>query len=184
MTHPAHKILPVSGLAFIGVGSNVGDREDALRAAAQRIAATPGVLTLISSPVYETLPVGPAGPGRFLNAVFRVIVRLSPMALFGRLQEIEAELGRRPPRTGPRPIDLDLLFYDDLVLQNETLTVPHPRAHLRSFVLKPLADLAPDFCHPELGLSVRELLSALSHPNEIVGCVSEDILTERSEHVV
>ena len=184
MNPPANRVTPISGLAFIGAGSNVGDREDSLRAAAHRIAATPGVLSLSCSPVYETLPVGAAGPGGFLNAVFQVTVRLRPMSLFNRLQEIEAELGRRPPRAGPRPIDLDLLFFDDLVWQNETLTVPHPRAHTRSFVLKPLADLAPDFHHPELGLSARELLGALGQQDEIVGCVCEDILTDRSAHLV
>jgi 2-amino-4-hydroxy-6-hydroxymethyldihydropteridine diphosphokinase len=176
-----HRVLALSGLAFIGAGSNVGNREELLRTAAQRIAATKGVLNLICSPVYETLPVGLAGPDRFLNAVFQVNVRLSPMALLERMQLIEAELGRRPPRSGPRPIDLDLLFYDDLVMRTESLVLPHPRAHLRSFVLMPLADLAPAFCHPELGLSVRDLLEGLSGPSEILGRVGAEYTLEHAD---
>jgi 2-amino-4-hydroxy-6-hydroxymethyldihydropteridine diphosphokinase len=135
-------------------------------------------MTLESSPVYETLPVGPTGPGHFLNAVFMLTVRLSPMRLFRRLEQIESDLGRRPPRAGPRPIDLDLLFYDDLVFQNEVLTVPHPRVHCRAFVLRPLADLAPGLCHPETGFSVQELLNGLPSQSEVVGRVSELVLTE------
>jgi 7,8-dihydro-6-hydroxymethylpterin-pyrophosphokinase len=103
------------------------------------------------------------------------------MALLEQLQVIEAELGRRPPRSGPRPIDLDLLFYDDLVLRTESLIIPHPRAHLRSFVLKPLADLAPCFCHPELGLPVRDLLEGLSEPSEILGRVSAEYALEHAD---
>jgi len=164
--------------AFVGVGSNVGDRLETLRAAADRIAVTPGVLTLDSAPVYETLPIGPVGATHFLNTVFLLTVRLSPMRLFRRLQDIETELGRRPPRSGPRPIDLDLLFYDDLVFQSEVLTIPHPRLHRRAFVLQPMADLAPEFCHPEFGYSVKELLADLPESNEMVGRVSELVLTE------
>jgi 7,8-dihydro-6-hydroxymethylpterin-pyrophosphokinase len=105
-------------------------------------------------------------------------VRLTPMRLFRALQQIESDLGRRPPRAGPRPIDLDLLFYDDLVFQNDVLTIPHPRAHRRAFVLCPLADLAPEFCHPEIGFSAEELLRGLPKENEVVGRVSELVLTE------
>ncbi len=167
--------LPSSGLAFVGVGSNVGDREELLRTAAHEIMQTPGILTLASSPVYETLAVGAAGPGNFLNAVFQLTVRLSPTALFEQLQRIETALGRRPPRSGPRPIDLDLLLYDDLVLQTDVLTLPHPRMHLRAFVLKPLADLVPGFCHPELEVTISDLLAALHNPSGVLGQVGEEL---------
>lgn len=173
MKHSHCPPSPGSSIAYIGVGSNVGDRLEMLRVAARRIERLPGVLTLESSPVYETLPVGPVGPGNFFNAVFRLRVRTPPMRLFRRLQEIEAEMGRRPPRTGPRPIDLDLLFYDDLTVASELVTIPHPRAHLRAFVLMPLADLAPDLCHPEIGYSIAELRAGLPEPNEVIGRVSE-----------
>lgn len=176
-----HKPPPSTGLAFIGVGSNVGDREENLARAARQIMEIPGVVSLDSSPVYETIAVGDAGPDNFLNAVFRLSVRISPTALFEHLQAIEANLGRRPPRSGPRPIDLDLLFYDDLVLQTETLTVPHPRLHVRAFVLRPLADLAPGFCHPELHSTVTELLAALEDSNEVLGQIGGELITRRSQ---
>lgn len=173
-----HKTLPTSGLTFVGAGSNVGDREELLRSAARELMAIPGVLTLTSSPIYETLPVGSAGPNNFFNAVFQLTVRLSPKTLFGHLQRIETALGRRPPRSGPRPIDLDLLFFDDLILQTEALTVPHPRVHLRAFVLKPLADLVPGFCHPERAVTVSDMLLALGDPTEILGQVNAEPVME------
>lgn len=154
--------------AFVGVGSNVGDRLATIRHAVTSLTESQGVDSLICSPLYETRPVGPVGPSLFLNAVIELQVHLSPRQLLRRLQEIEAALGRRPPRSGPRPIDLDLLFFDDLVFQNGDLIVPHPRLTQREFVLRPLRDLAPEFCHPECGTSVSELLEALGSRNEII----------------
>ena len=161
--------------AFVGVGSNQGDRLSMISEAAHGLTETPGIVELICSPIYETRPVGPAGPDTFLNAVFELSLRLSPMQLLRRMQEIETTLGRPSPRSGPRPIDLDLLFYDDLILQNEVLIVPHPRLSKRAFVLQPLTDLAPGTCHPESGLSVGELLALLPQPNEIIGRFADPI---------
>jgi 2-amino-4-hydroxy-6-hydroxymethyldihydropteridine diphosphokinase len=175
-----HNVLPPSGVALVGVGSNAGDREDNLMSAARQIAKIPGVLALKSSPVYETIAVGDAGPDNFLNAVFQLSVRISPTALFEHLREVEENLGRRPPRSGPRPIDLDLLFYDDLVLQTETLTLPHPRLHLRAFVLEPLADLVPGFCHPEFDATVADLLEALDDDNGVLGQVGGELTVQLS----
>jgi 2-amino-4-hydroxy-6-hydroxymethyldihydropteridine diphosphokinase len=162
--------------AFVGVGSNLGDRLTMITEAAHHLSETPGIAALVCSPIYETQPVGPAGPGNFLNAVFQLSLRVSPMQLLRDLQEIEIALGRCPPHGGPRPIDLDLLIYDDLVLQNDVLTIPHPRLSKRAFVLKPLADLAPDTCHPESGLSVAELLALLPKTNEIIGRFADPIV--------
>ncbi|MBI5867898.1 MAG: 2-amino-4-hydroxy-6-hydroxymethyldihydropteridine diphosphokinase [candidate division Zixibacteria bacterium] len=162
--------------AYIGVGSNQGDRLSSIATAAQMLAETPGVCELTCSPIYETQPMGPVGPETFLNAVFELSLRLSPMQLLSRLQEIETELGRRPPRSGARPIDLDLLIYDDLVFQNDVLTIPHPRLTKRAFVLQPLADLAPDICHPESGFCVCELLALLPKPNEIIGRFADPVV--------
>lgn len=162
--------------AFIGVGSNQGDRLTKIAEAAQRLSETPGVGELICSPIYETQPLGPAGPATFLNAVFQLLVSSSPMQLLKDMQQIEIALGRRSPRAGPRPIDLDLLIYDDLVFQNDVLIIPHPRMSRRAFVLKPLADLAPETCHPESGLSVGELLALLPEPNEIIGRFADPIV--------
>jgi 2-amino-4-hydroxy-6-hydroxymethyldihydropteridine diphosphokinase len=164
---------------LIGAGSNIGDRLGFLAQAADQLQQTDGVGLFISAPVYETRPVGPAGPGNFYNTVFQLSVALSPRSLWRRLQEIELTFGRpaarTPGRTGPRTIDLDLLLYDDLVFQHEDLTIPHPRLHQRAFVLVPLCDLMPDLCHPESGLSMRELLALLPPTAEILGRVSDPI---------
>ncbi|MEW5702465.1 MAG: 2-amino-4-hydroxy-6-hydroxymethyldihydropteridine diphosphokinase [Candidatus Zixiibacteriota bacterium] len=173
-----------TGQAFIGVGSNIGDRLEHINRAAELLCRTDGVRTLISAPIYKTRPVGPAGPGNFYNTVFRLTVALSPCQLWRRLQEIEVALGRPPVRTpghvGARTIDLDLLLYDDLIIQNEDLTVPHPRLCQRAFVLVPLCDLAPDFCCPESGLSIRELLAQLPPSIELIGRVADPVTVDIS----
>jgi 2-amino-4-hydroxy-6-hydroxymethyldihydropteridine diphosphokinase len=170
------------GRAFIGAGTNIGDRLGFLAQAAEQLQQSDGVIVSASAPVYKTRPVGPAGPGNFYNTVFQLTVRLSPRELWRRLQEIEIALGRPPVRTpgrvGARTIDLDLLLYDDLVLQHEDLIVPHPQLHQRAFVLVPLCDLAPDLCHPESGLSIRELLGLLPPSAEIIGRVADPISLE------
>lgn len=153
---------------LIGVGSNQGDRIDNLREAALLLAGTEGVESLLASPVYETRPLGPVGPDMFLNAVFDVQTHLSPRRILRRLMDIESQLGRRTPRSGPRTIDLDILFYDDLVFESGDLIIPHPRLVTREFVLRPLSDIAPAFCHPEHDRSVAELLEALGPRDEVV----------------
>lgn len=180
MSGREHRSPQSSSLAFVGVGSNVGDREAHLMEASRQIMQIPGVLALKSSPVYETIAVGDAGPGNFLNAVFQLSVRIAPIALFAHFQTIEMNLGRRSPRWGPRSIDLDLLFYDDLSLQTEKLILPHPRLHLRDFVLKPLADLAPDLWHPELGATISDLLVSLDDSGGILGQVGGELTVQLS----
>jgi 2-amino-4-hydroxy-6-hydroxymethyldihydropteridine diphosphokinase len=127
--------------AFLGLGSNLGDREANLRAA---LAALPGVSAV--SPVYETEPVGgPPGQGPFLNLVVELDTDLSPRALLRVAKRLEEAAGRRPgPRNGPRPLDVDVLLVGDLVVDEPDLVVPHPRMRERRFVLRPLADLAPE----------------------------------------
>jgi len=167
---------------YIGVGSNLGDRMMYLTEAANCLLDAPGVKSLKSAPIYETKPVGPAGPGNFLNTVFAVDVCLSPQQLLRIMQHIEVLLGRprathggAGSRIGSRTIDLDLLFYDDLVFQNDELVVPHPHLHEREFVLRPLADLAPEYTHPESDLTVRELLAALPASEQIMGVVADSL---------
>ncbi len=165
---------------YVGVGSNLGDRMTYLAEAARCLLDAPGVKGLQSAPVYETRPVGPAGPGNFLNTVFALDVCLSPQQLLRIMQHIEVLLGRprggnpggAGSRSGARTIDLDILFFDDLVFQNDELVVPHPHLPQREFVLRPLADLDPEYTHPELGLSVRELLAALTPSEQILGIVA------------
>ena len=148
-------------LAYLALGTNLGDRSANLRAALEALAAR---LTLAArSRVYETPPWGYADQPAFFNMVIAARTDLPPLALLDMLKSLETALGRRPSfRYGPRQIDLDILFYDDLVLDLPRLTIPHPRLHERAFVLVPLAEIAPDLVHPQIGLPVRALLGAVS----------------------
>lgn len=174
--------------AYIGVGSNLGNRMSYITEAAHCLVDAPGVKSVYSAPIYETRPVGPAGPGNFLNTVFAVDVCLSPQQLLRILHHIEVLLGRPRAsqgsgvgsRTGARTIDLDILFFDDLVFQNDELTVPHPNLQAREFVLRPLNDLNPDLAHPELGITVREMLAALSSSEQILGVVADSLVLAHS----
>lgn len=131
--------------AFIGAGANLGDRAATLRSAADRLRAVAGVEALVSSPWYETEPVGVTAQPRFLNAVFGLETTLEPEALLVRLQELEHEFGRvRTQRWGPRTLDLDLLAFEGAVRATEQLVLPHPRMLERGFVVVPLRDLLHD----------------------------------------
>jgi 2-amino-4-hydroxy-6-hydroxymethyldihydropteridine diphosphokinase len=145
---------------YLALGSNLGDRSAALRAAIS--ALPPAVRLLHESPVYETPPWGYTDQPCFLNMVLKGETTLGPVDLLRRLKKIETGLGRLPAvQWGPRLIDIDILFYDDLVLEIQGLVIPHPHLHDRAFVLVPLADLAPDLLHPVSCKSVRELLSGV-----------------------
>jgi 2-amino-4-hydroxy-6-hydroxymethyldihydropteridine diphosphokinase len=142
--------------AYIGLGSNLGDREAAIRGAAERLGA--GRLSTIR----ETEPWGLADQPRFLNAVAELETALGPRELLQQLLAVEAEFGRvrDGTRWGPRTLDLDLLLYGSVRLDERGLTVPHRRLHERRFVLEPLAELAPDLEVPGKG-RVRHLLRAI-----------------------
>jgi 2-amino-4-hydroxy-6-hydroxymethyldihydropteridine diphosphokinase len=152
--------MPKLDVVFLALGSNLGDRPAALEATIA--ALPPAVKVLERSPVYETPPWGVTDQPAFLNMVLKGETRLSPQALLAHLKQLEIELGRLPSiRYGPRLIDIDILFYGGLVLNNPGLTIPHPHLHERAFVLVPLADLAAGFVHPVLGKPVSELLAAV-----------------------
>ena len=146
--------------AFLGLGGNVGDRAAALRQACRHIAALPFSSLSNVSPVYETAPWGFLQQADFLNAVAEVRTSLQPIDLFLAVKNIERALGRRPSeRNHPRIIDIDVLLYGDLVLNDPRLIIPHPGIPERRFVLQPLADLAPELEHPVLHISIRDMLA-------------------------
>jgi len=129
--------------AFVGVGANLGDAVSTVRAALQALDTLPDTLRVASSSLYRSAPVEAAGPD-FINAVAELQTTLPPLELLHRLQAIEHAFGRvRSVRNAPRTLDLDLLSCGDLVLHSDELTLPHPRAHLRAFVLLPLAEIDP-----------------------------------------
>jgi len=148
--------------AYVGLGSNLGDRMGALREALRRLAEAPGVESVRCSPVYETDPVGFTDQPPFLNACAEVATSLGPEELLATCLAIESAMGReRAERWGPRVVDLDLLLYEDLEVRTEALTLPHPRITDRAFVLVPLMDLDPDLrVLPGTG-PVREALDRL-----------------------
>jgi 2-amino-4-hydroxy-6-hydroxymethyldihydropteridine diphosphokinase len=145
---------------YLGLGSNVGDREANLRAAIERMRA-PDLRVLRVSPVYETEPLDYTRQRWFLNLVVEAETSLFPMQLLARVARIERALGRvRDIPKGPRTIDIDILLYGKAVIRSEALEVPHPRMNERRFVLAPLADLAPDLRNPITHRTVTEMLAA------------------------
>jgi 2-amino-4-hydroxy-6-hydroxymethyldihydropteridine diphosphokinase len=147
--------------AFVGIGSNLGDRESHLRRALDLLAAEDGIEVVAVSGLRETEPVGPVEQGPFLNGAVQVSTELPSRELLERLLDVEQRLGRvRVERFGPRTIDLDLLVYGDEVVEEPGLTLPHPRLHERRFALEPLAELAPALVVPGRG-RVSDLLAKL-----------------------
>jgi 2-amino-4-hydroxy-6-hydroxymethyldihydropteridine diphosphokinase len=156
---------------FIALGSNVGDRTANLLRAVAEIARIPDSQVAALSPFYESEPVGMTAADDFLNAVLRLESSQTPDALLGWLMRIESEVFQRE-RSGAldsRRMDLDILFYGDKVIDRlPALLVPHPRLHARKFVLAPLAQIAPEFIHPLLHKTVRELLGELQDCSRVV----------------
>jgi 2-amino-4-hydroxy-6-hydroxymethyldihydropteridine diphosphokinase len=147
-------------LAYVGLGANIGEPRRQLQAAIEELNELPDSAVVLASGLYRSAPLGYVDQPDFLNAVVQIDTRLRPEALLERLQEIEQRHGRERPYPGaPRTLDLDLLLYGDQTIDTPRLKVPHPRMHERAFVLKPLAEIAPEVAIPGRG-PARGLLCA------------------------
>ena len=147
--------------AYVGLGANLGDREANIRRAVELVGSSPDVEVVGVSSLHETEPWGPVEQPSYLNGALALETELGPLALLDLLLDVERRLGRvRGERWGPRTIDLDLLLYEELSVDEPGLTLPHPRLHERRFALEPLFELAPDAVVPGRG-SVSEMLAAL-----------------------
>jgi 2-amino-4-hydroxy-6-hydroxymethyldihydropteridine diphosphokinase len=152
-------------LAYVSIGTNLGDRAAHLDFAVRALDALPQTRVVALSPIFETDPVGPPPQGAYLNAVVRVATALAPRALLDALLAIEHDAGReRGERNAARSLDLDLLLYGDRLVDEPGLVVPHPRLAERAFVLEPLAALAPALLHPRLGISIASLADRVRNP--------------------
>lgn len=156
-------------LAYIGFGSNIGDRFSYIQSAITALSEIEGITTQEISSLYETAPVGNEAQEDFLNGVVSIRTPHSPHNLLYTLKQIEINIGREHRiRWGPREIDMDILIYDDLCLETPNLTIPHPEMHLRRFVLVPLAEIAPDLVHPIFNETIQTLLAHLEDEGSVV----------------
>ncbi len=155
--------------AYIGIGSNLGDRKANALEAVDRVAKLPGTKLIRASSLYESEPLGDAKTW-FVNSVIEIETEFPPDQLLKRLKAIEKAMGRKRvkgKRWGSRIVDLDILLCDHEVVETRTLKVPHPEMHKRRFVLLPLAELAPHVVHPQLGQSVSALLAAVKDDKRV-----------------
>lgn len=145
--------------AFIALGSNLGERRGNLDRALELLGKTSGIEVIAFSERYLTSPVGGPDQNDFLNMAVKIMTDLAPEELLARLKDIELTMRRKKkPRNHPRVIDLDLIFYGNIVLSSAELVIPHPEAHRREFVMGPISDIEPNLVHPVLKRTVRDIL--------------------------
>ncbi|PID73611.1 MAG: 2-amino-4-hydroxy-6-hydroxymethyldihydropteridine diphosphokinase [Desulfobacterales bacterium] len=162
--------------ASLSLGANMGNAEEAVRGGIRSIHHLPGAAVDAVSRFYRTAPVEKTDQNWFVNAAVRIRTSLLPEELLGCLLKIETAAGRdrsASVRFGPRPLDIDILFYGNRIIHTNTLRIPHPRMHKRRFVLAPLCDIDPEFRHPELRTSVSGLLKALDDPAQEMAVLPE-----------
>lgn len=151
-------------IVYLGIGSNLGDRSANIEKALALLREHKEIKILAVSPLIETEPQGGSAQGKFLNGAIKIDTDLMPLDLLSQIKMIERRLGRvkSDAVNAPRPMDLDILFYDDVVIvEGKSLTIPHPRLAERAFVLQPLVEIAPDLVHPRLNKTVKELYETL-----------------------
>lgn len=158
----------MSHTAFISIGSNLGTPKKNCIEAIDIISSNSDIKTISKSSFYQTAPVGNTEQDWFINSVIKISTQLSPDILLSVLLKIESQMGRiRKEKWGPRIIDLDLLFYDNLIKKNKNLTLPHPEIQKRNFVLQPLNEIEGNFIHPSINKSINTLLKE-SKDNSVV----------------
>lgn len=154
---------------YIGIGSNLGDRQKNCLQAVERMDRMSGCRMMGCSDWFLTKPVGVKDQEWYVNGVASLTTDISPQDLLKRLLKIEADMGRiRKERWGPRNIDLDILLYGQEIIHESDVNIPHPRMYLRRFVLEPMNQLAPDLIHPELRLTMKALLEKLPDDDQVV----------------
>jgi 2-amino-4-hydroxy-6-hydroxymethyldihydropteridine diphosphokinase len=160
------------GIAYIGVGSNMGDAFGNCRMGITRVTTHSNAQLLATSSFYRTSPVSPIPQDDFINAVIKIEWNGTPFTLLDHLHQIEQQMGRvRTVRLGPRTIDLDILLFNSVILCSSDLTIPHPRFHERKFALIPLLEIAPDLVHPLLKQPLSDLLREITdEQNVFVNC--------------
>lgn len=155
--------------AFLGLGSNVGERHKFLNHAVEELKKIQDVKLVWASSVYETVPFGNTAQPNFLNAALEIETTLEPPALLKDVKQLEQRLGRGvTEKWGPREIDIDILLYDGLVHHDDMLSVPHPELEKRKFVLVPLREIAPDVVHPVNGMTISELALSCKDNSRVV----------------
>jgi 2-amino-4-hydroxy-6-hydroxymethyldihydropteridine diphosphokinase len=160
--------LNLSHTAYISVGSNLGNKLENCRSGVAGLANSADIRLIKQSPVYRTEPVDYLEQDWFVNYVVKIETELDPFALLEEIEAVENDAGRVRDtiRYGPRILDLDIILYDDIVLDDAKLTIPHPRMHKRRFVLKPICDIDPDIVHPVLQRTMISLLENLAEKEQ------------------